>query len=186
MFLTKGRYKVTLDTVMIDIVILAMLLSGPQYGYQLKREAGWIAGSGELHNNLVYPALQRFRQQKWVTRRAVPGERGQTRQQYELTAAGRQYLFERIRDFSEADAASENAFRLRVGLFEILKPEEREAILGRREEYLERRDQRLDAIQSNLEPGKYGREILGYMRKQVESEREWIRHLRRVAKRDAI
>ena len=163
-----------------------MLLNGPQYGYSLKREAGWISGSAELHNNLVYPALQRFSKQKWVTRKAVPGERGQTRQQYALTEEGREHLFELIRDFSEADAASENKFRLRVGLFEVLNGEEREAILARREQYLERRDQKLDAMQSHLEPGKYGREILGYMRKQIESEREWIRHLRRIARKDAI
>jgi DNA-binding PadR family transcriptional regulator len=169
---------------MIDIIILAMLLNGPQYGYQLKREAGWIAGQGELHNNLVYPALRRFLDEGWVTKKEVPGERGQTRQQYALTGEGRRRLFEQIRDFSEVEAGSETAFRLRVGLFEVLKLEEREAILARREQYLEKRDQKLESIQSHLEPGKYGREILGHMRKEIETEQEWILHLRRIARRD--
>src|SRR5271157_4917988 len=116
---------------MNDIIILAMMLDGPRYGYQLKREAGWVAGQGELHNNLVYPSLRRFLDEGWVTKKAVPGDRGQTRQQYALTAEGRCHLLQLIRDFSEADAASESAFRLRVGLFEVLQPEERESILQR-------------------------------------------------------
>jgi hypothetical protein len=33
-----------------------------------------------------------------------------------------------------------------------------------------------------MDLGKYGGEIVRYMRKQIEMEREWIRHLRRIAK----
>jgi hypothetical protein len=126
--------------------------------------------------------LRRFLEEGWVTKRAVPGERGQTRQQYVLTAEGRRSLFERLNEFSEADASSEDAFHLRVGLFAGLKPEVRETILSRREKYLQNRDAKLAVLQEKMELGKFGGEIVGHMRKQIKMDREWMRHLRRIAK----
>lgn len=166
---------------MNDLLLLSIMLDSPKYGYQLKREAGLIMGQA-LHNNLVYPSLRRFLEEGWVSKKAVPGERGQTRQQYVLTAEGRRHLFARLSEFGEADAASEDAFRLRVGLFPALKPETRETILEQRENWLQKRDQHMAALQANMELGKFGGEIVRYMRKQVEMECEWIRHLRRIAK----
>lgn len=167
---------------MNDLLMLAMMLDGPKYGYQLKREAGWIMGQEALHNNIVYPMLRRFLDEKWVNKKEVPGERGQTRQQYALTAEGRRYLFERMNAFEEADAHSEGAFHLRIGLFPTLKPESRESILTMRESYLQRRDQKLQALQGKMDLGKFGGEVVRYMRKQIEVECEWIRHLRRIQK----
>ena len=169
---------------MNDLLLLSMILGGPKYGYQIKREAGWVTGQEALHNNLVYPMLRRFLEEGWVTKKAVPGDRGQTRQQYGLTAEGRRHLFERLNEFSEADASSEDAFHLRVGLFAGLKPEVREAILSRRENYLQNRDAKLAVLQEKMELGKFGGEIVGRMRKQIKMDREWMRHLRRIAKAD--
>jgi DNA-binding PadR family transcriptional regulator len=166
---------------MNDLLLLSMMLDSPKYGYQLKREAGLIMGQA-LHNNLVYPSLRRFLEEGWVSKKAVPGERGQTRQQYVLSAEGRRHLFERLSEFSDADASSEGSFHLRVGLFPALKPEIRENILGRREAWLQSRDHNLAALQANLELGKFGGEIVRHIRKQIEMELEWTRHLRRIAK----
>jgi hypothetical protein len=99
-----------------------------------------------------------------------------------LTAEGRRSLFERLNEFSEADASSEDAFHLRVGLFAGLKPEVRETILSRREKYLQNRDAKLAVLQEKMELGKFGGEIVGRMRKQIKMDREWMRHLRRIAK----
>jgi DNA-binding PadR family transcriptional regulator len=167
---------------MNDLLMLAMLLGEPKYGYQLKRETGWMMGQEDLHNNVVYPMLRRFLNEGWVTKKAVPGERGQTRQQYALTPEGRRYFFERMNTFSEADASSAEAFHLRVGIFAGLTPKSRDAILSGREKYLGQRDQRLEALQANMELGKYGEEIVRYMRKLIEMEQEWVRRLRRMAK----
>jgi DNA-binding PadR family transcriptional regulator len=167
---------------MNDLLLLAMLLGEPKYGYQLKREAGWMMGQDSLHNNLVYPMLRRFLNEGWVNKKAVPGDRGQTRQQYALTAAGRRYLMERLNQFSEDDAKSEDAFHMRVGLFEALTPEVREEILALRENYLQQRDKKLAVLQDNMQLGKFGTEIVQHMRQQAEMECEWVRHLRRVAK----
>jgi DNA-binding PadR family transcriptional regulator len=160
-----------------------MMLDCPKYGYQIKREAGWILGRGEdLHNNLVYPSLRRFLEEGWASKKAIPGERGQTRQQYALTTEGRRYLFERLHEFSESDAASEGAFNLRVGFFAALKAEAREAVLVRRENYLHNRDRKLALLQANMELGKFGGEIVRHMREQIEMEGMWIQRLRRMAK----
>ena len=111
---------------MTDLIILGMLLEGPQHGYRLKQNAGLIFGQGKLHNNLVYPLLRRFMANKWVTKKTIPGERGQKRQQYAITPLGRQTLLDRIRAFTEQDARSEDAFRVRVGFFAMLPPEDRD------------------------------------------------------------
>ena len=167
---------------MNDLLILALMLAGPKYGYQLKREAGWMIGQDALHNNIVYPMLRRFLDEGWVSKRAVPGERGQTRQQYALTAEGRRTLMNRLSHFSEADASMEDVFRLRVGLFSFLKAEVRESILSARERRLDTRDERLETLQGKMDLGKFGGEIVGYMRKEVEMERQWIQRLRRMAR----
>jgi DNA-binding PadR family transcriptional regulator len=167
---------------MNDLLLLALLLGGPKYGYQLKREAGWMMGHDGLHNNIVYPLLRRFLDQGWVSKKPVPGERGQTRQQYALTAAGRRRLIERLSEFSESDAASEEAFRMRLGLLPFLSLEVRQSVFHRREKYLARRGEVLRSLQEKMDLGKFGSEIVLYMRKQIEMEQEWIRHLRRVAR----
>src|ERR1700688_3788717 len=169
---------------MTDLIILSMLLPGPKHGYQLKHEAGMVFGQQMLHNNLIYPLLRRFLNDGWVSKKEVPGERGQTRQQYSLTAQGRRVLLERLSQFTEADAASDEEFRSRVGLFELLQPEVRETILTRRESYLQGLDKRLALIERKVKGGKYGAEVIGQMRDQIALETKWIQHLRRILKSD--
>ena len=108
---------------MTDLLLLASLLDGPQHGYALKKRLGTITGHGPLHNNVVYPLLKRFVAATWVSRRKAQGQRGQTRELYSLTPKGKQVLLSRLRDFSEKDAVSGDAFRLRIGLFAVLSPE---------------------------------------------------------------
>jgi DNA-binding PadR family transcriptional regulator len=168
---------------MNDLLILALLLGGRKYGYQLKREAGWILGQDALHNNIVYPLLARFLAQGWVRRKSVPGERGQTRQQYVLTAKGKRTFFARAAEFGEAEAHSAREFQLRVGFFSVLRPALRDSILRTRERYLERRDGRLEELRMHLDLGRFGAEIVGYLRRQIAGEQEWIRHLRQIAAR---
>ncbi len=50
-------------------MVLGLLFDGPKHGYQLKREAGFVLGRGDMHNNLVYPLLRRFTTEGWVTKR---------------------------------------------------------------------------------------------------------------------
>jgi DNA-binding PadR family transcriptional regulator len=168
---------------MTDLIILATLLPGPKHGYQLKHEAGLIIGQQAIHNNLVYPLLRKFMTKGWVSKKIVPGERGQTRQQYTLTGAGRRALVERLSFYDQAEAKSADGFRLRVGLFDVLQPETRSHILEQREQYLRAQIEKFRNLQSNMELGLYGGEVVGNFIKQVNADLQWIEHLHRLIRR---
>jgi DNA-binding PadR family transcriptional regulator len=166
---------------MNDLIILATLLEGPKHGYQLKREAGFILGQNALHNNLIYPLLRRFTAEGWVSKKAVPGERGQTRLQYAITPVGRRELVTRLSEFGEPEASSFGAFITRVGMFEVLEEPSRARILEQRESYLRAREKKLASLRQNIDVGAYGGEVIRYLMEQIQSELAWIRRLRRLA-----
>jgi DNA-binding PadR family transcriptional regulator len=163
---------------MNDLILLAILADGPQHGYALKKRAGMALGQPDMHNNLVYPLLRRFVSQKWVTQRKAAGQRGQTRQVYSLTPLGRVALVHRLQQFD--DASSAEAFRLRIGLFELLAPPAREEILAARGKYLKAREQRLALLETEMDLGRYGGEVTRFMRQQIRAELAWISRLRRM------
>lgn len=166
---------------MNDLLILAHLLPGAQHGYALKKQVGLITGQREMHNNLIYPLLRRFRKNGWITQRTAPGERGQTREVYALTRAGKQELLRRLGQFSEKDAGSENAFRLRVGMFDVLDRETRQRILRTRDEWLAARQERVARLTGALDAGPWGFEVLKMLAGQIRAERKWISRLKRKA-----
>ncbi|MFZ0286851.1 MAG: PadR family transcriptional regulator [Terriglobales bacterium] len=165
---------------MNDLILLAMLADGPKHGYQLKRQAGFITGQADMHNNLVYPLLRRFTTSGWVTRKTGPGERGQTRQTYALTSSGRQELIGRLSTYNEVDAANARAFIARVGMFELLPAESRADILNKRQAFLSARLQRLKVMSENVDLGLFGAEVVRHVSALSRSELAWIRRLRRL------
>jgi DNA-binding PadR family transcriptional regulator len=164
---------------MNDLLILSTLLAGPLHGYALKKRIGLMTGHGEMHNNLVYPLLRRFVVQGWVSCRTVPGQRGQTRERYALTGKGRQELRRRLQEFNRKDAASEDAFHLRVGLFAVLDAEARERILASREKWLEQRENILANLAATMDLGEWGGQVVAYRRSHIQAERQWTAGLRR-------
>jgi DNA-binding PadR family transcriptional regulator len=169
---------------MNDLLLLAALLPGPRHGYALKKQVGLLTGQPAMHNNLVYPLLRRFVENAWVRKRAGPGQRGQTREVYALTAKGRQVLLRRLADDAENEAASENGFRLRVGLFAILDQETRRRVLSSRDQFLASREQRFARLSATLDPGPWGGEVVRFFRRQIRAERAWIASLARKSKRE--
>jgi DNA-binding PadR family transcriptional regulator len=167
---------------MNDLIILATLLPGAKHGYQLKHEAGLILGQEALHNNLVYPLLRRFTEAGWVTKKTVPGERGQQRHQYALTALGRRTLIQKLSEYSESDARSPEGFLTRVGLFQVLEPAVRERVMDRRAEHLEKRAEHLAGITERFKLDAYAAETTRFLRNQVQAELEWIQRLRKISK----
>jgi len=167
---------------MTDLIILATLLPGPKHGYSIKRQAGLILGQEKLHNNLVYPLLRRFMTKKWVTKKEVPGERGQTRQLYSITPLGRKELISQLSNFTEQDARASDQFRFRVGMFQVIEPDARMRILDTRERYLNSRIEKLSAIQDNFDLDLYSGEVTRRLRGESRAELDWIAHLRRISK----
>jgi DNA-binding PadR family transcriptional regulator len=166
---------------MNDLLILALLLEGPQHGYALKKGAATIFGSGDMHNNLVYPLLRRFVQQKWVTVKKAKGERGQTRQVYSITPGGREALVNRVRDFSEAEAQSREQFSLRVGLFDVLAPADRAAILEKRKAYLDRHAAQLEVIDARMQMSGFPAQVVAFLSSATHNELTWIENLKKMA-----
>lgn len=174
------------NTVITDLLVLSLLLDEPRYGYDLKRDAGVLLGRGVLHNNLVYPLLARFRKRGWVRRRELPGDRGQKRQVYTLTVTGRKELLARLGEFSEKDAASSDAFRVRVGMFAVLDRETRKRILDVRERILLESRAHLRKISGHFDDvGKFGEAVIALRQKQLQAEIAWLRGLRKLARRRA-
>jgi DNA-binding PadR family transcriptional regulator len=164
---------------MNDLLLLATLLPGPQHGYALKKQAGLITGQRAMHNNLVYPLLKRFMNEGWVHRKQVAGERGQTRELYALTPAGRQELVRKLSEFTEKQAASPDAFRLRVGLFSILRPDARHRILDAREKWLTARETSLAKLVGAIRLKGWGGEVVSFLRGQIRVEKKWLAKLRK-------
>jgi len=162
---------------MNDLLVLSLLLAGPKHGYRLKQEAALFGVPQQLHNNTVYPLLNRFLKDGWITQREAEGERGQTRLLYELTATGRNALAERLAQFTEADAGNEDAFRLRVGLFDLLDVPARRRILELRDQRLASRLERMSQIGAAHAISGWGARTFNFVVSDLERERAWIAQL---------
>lgn len=167
---------------MNDLILLAALMEGPQHGYALKKLAGFMAGHGDMHNNLVYPLLRRFVENSWVTKRTTGGERGQKRDLYTLTSKGKLALLQRLSHFTEKEASSENEFRVRVGLFSLLERPARESILSERDRWLAQRQERIKRIHTamaDMNADAWGHSVVRFYLSQVLAERKWIAEMTR-------
>jgi DNA-binding PadR family transcriptional regulator len=157
-------------------------MDGPQHGYALKKLAGFMAGHADMHNNLVYPLLRRFVENSWVTKRTTSGDHGQKRDLYALSSKGKLALLQRLSQFTEKEASSENEFRLRVGLFSMLDSQTRLGILAERDSWLAMRQKRLEAIQdamASMTADSWGHSVMRFYLSQVRTERKWIASLTR-------
>lgn len=175
----RERIYFRAGAVMNDLLVLAHLLPGPQHGYALKKQIAFLTGQRDTHNNLIYPLLRRFEEKGWITKRSAAGQRGQTRAVYTLTKKGKQELLRRLGQFTKKDAASENAFRLRVGLFDVLDTETRHRILAERDAWLAARQERVCRLEEELIAGHWGAEVLLAIAQQIRWERLWIARLKR-------
>lgn len=164
---------------MNDLLVLAHLLPGPQHGYALKKQIAFLMGRRDMHNNLIYPLLRQLERKGWIAERKAEGRRGQPRAIYTLTKKGRRELLRRLEQFTYKDAASENAFRLRVGLFGFLDVHTRSRILAERDAWLAARQKHIKDLTTNVIAGHWGGEVLVAIAQQVRWERLWIARLKR-------
>jgi DNA-binding PadR family transcriptional regulator len=174
---------------MNDLIMLAALLDGPQHGWALKKLAGFLSGSGDMHNNLVYPLLKRFVKQGWARRRSERGQRGQTRGVYSLTLRGKRELLRRLEEFAEKEAGSPAEFRVRVGLFGLLDRDSRARILKQRDQWLTSREKHFVSIRDGLtalDATDWGREVVTFLLQEVRGERRWIRTLGKRARSSGL
>jgi DNA-binding PadR family transcriptional regulator len=162
---------------MNELVILAAMLRAPVYGYALKKIAGLTYGGREMHPNIVYPLLKKFVHNGWVHQTSTPGERGQTRKQYHITASGKRYLFAQLSTFTELDASNNGAFLLRVALFDVLSKPKQLEVLEARRLFLISRAEQLAMLAEEATPIPFGAIALDRVRSVVQDELRWIRKL---------
>jgi DNA-binding PadR family transcriptional regulator len=167
---------------MNDLILLAALLDGPRHGWALKKLAGFLSASGDMHNNLVYPLMKKFVAQGWVRRRSEPGQRGQTRAVYSLTLRGNRELLRRLDQFGEKEAPSASEFRVRVSLFALLDARTRFRVLAQRDSWLVSRQNHfltlLDGLTAMKATG-WAPEVVAFLLQEVRHERRWIKTLER-------
>jgi DNA-binding PadR family transcriptional regulator len=164
---------------MNELILLAALLHGPAYGYSLKKTAALIFGVKAMHSNVVYPLLKRFLQNGWAEQSSAPGDRGQTRKQYRITADGRKYLLEHLGAFGEQDAADDGAFLFRVAFFDVLPSQKRQAIIAARKTFLTSRAGELRELRKATPAKSFGALALERVRSVVADELRWIQQLER-------
>ncbi len=88
----KKLRKQTLDG-NVETLLLAILQSGPSYGYAIVKELDKRAeGILRLGEGTIYPVLHRLEGKKLITARWARAENGRQRKYYRLTPKGRRAL----------------------------------------------------------------------------------------------
>lgn len=74
-------------------IILSILLSGEDYGYQIIQRVKKISGGAlEWSDGMLYPVLHRLEKDGFVSSRWIRSEEGRYRKYYGLTDLGREEL----------------------------------------------------------------------------------------------
>lgn len=115
---------------MLELMVLASLMSEPSHGYELKR----LLSGFNPNNNQIYPLLARLEREGSVTVRTEEAEGKPSRKVYSITPGGRKRMMELLGDF---DGKDDDGFYLRVAFFQFLERSCVEEILRIREQALE-------------------------------------------------
>jgi len=77
----------------LDLLILRILVRGPQHGYGLAQRIQQVSGEVlRVEEGSLYPALHRMEQADWIDAEWKPTENGRRAKYYRLTPAGRRQL----------------------------------------------------------------------------------------------
>jgi DNA-binding PadR family transcriptional regulator len=94
-----------------DVLILAVLQSGPAHGYAIIDAIKTRSeGRFDLPEGTIYPALHRLERQGFLVSAWTPGERRQ-RRTYELSGAGREALAARRSEWQHFSIAMSAVIR---------------------------------------------------------------------------
>lgn len=92
--------KSTLDG-NVETLVMAILLDGPSYGYQIVRDLNERAGGLlKMGEGTVYPVLHRLEQRELIAGRWEQKGNGRPRKYYRLTAKGRRAMADNARQWA--------------------------------------------------------------------------------------
>lgn len=165
----------------IEILILVQLNSGQKHGYEIKKDIQSILGKNFIiNNNMLYPILKRFEDKGAVEKQIEQQDGRPNRHLYTITNAGKELLFELLRDFSEEAASNDNEFLVRVGLFELLDLKTRSNILQTRKAVVEKKLDHTENIIKTYYIDKqdvFYYKVTEFLKEQMELELRWISEL---------
>jgi DNA-binding PadR family transcriptional regulator len=161
-----------------EIVILALLRQRPRHGYEIKKDAEqFLGGTASINNKVLYPTLKHFEEIGAVVRQVVEQEGRPNKHLYHLTERGAELMLNYLRDFSPEQAASNAEFSTRVAFFDLLEPEERQEILQKRLDHIQRSLEHLQKIQQmagGTGLAGYPQRVLAFQTQQVRNEYQWL------------
>jgi len=162
---------------MLDFIILTTLFFGPCHGYEIKKMHPGL----KINNNTLYPMLKKMVASGLISMTVQEQENKPAKKIYELTEKGKEKLFDMINDFTEEDAASDDAFHIRVAYFQFLPKESIKKILDCREEYLNKflNNESLMVILERFPDNAY--DILfmkNYFKSKLFNEKQFVQALR--------
>ncbi|HEX6554831.1 MAG TPA: PadR family transcriptional regulator [Ktedonobacteraceae bacterium] len=164
-----------------DILILAMLQSEPQHGYEIKKNIERILGGSILMNNKVlYPALKRFEDLGALQRTDQRQEGKPDRHIYQLTEHGRAVLQALLHEFTPELVGNDAEFYTRLAFFHLLEPEARLKILTTRADLVARKLAHLREMRTLTGDGEamfFARRVLQFHEQQAHQEIDWLRDL---------
>lgn len=94
----------------LDLLVLASLVDGERYGYELAQRLE-SAGLGRVKGGTLYPLLARLEGSELVAATWRTGERGPGRRYYTLTPGGREILRDEGRAWLRFDDAVRSLLR---------------------------------------------------------------------------
>ncbi len=169
----------------VEIIILAILDTRPQHGYEIKKNVEQVhAPEFTLNNGQLYPALRRFEEMGAIEREVERQQGKPDRHIYRLTDLGREILHDMVCEFPPELARNEIEFVVRVAFFDHLEPEERLHILARREAVLRQSLDHHARIRA-MEEAEHGllspfaSSTMTFRQQRTQHELEWIEEMRR-------
>jgi DNA-binding PadR family transcriptional regulator len=133
--------------VYVDILILSQLKHQDKHGYEIKKGAERILGDVyKINNNSLYPVLRHFEEMGAISKRVQAQEGKPNRHIYKITPVGEEILGEMLKDYPDELHLNDYEFFTRVGLFDLIEREEREIILQKRKDALEKQKRHLTEI----------------------------------------
>ncbi len=168
-----------------EIMILALLRSGPKHGYDIKKRIERILQrKGRMNTNLLYPALHRLEEMGAIERQVREQDGRPTKHVYRVTPVGEGHLRELIEQFGETEAAKEDEFLVRLACFDLVEERIRFRILDQRKVALAQRLSRGNSIRALLAEefdSPWIERIVSFGEHRFREELAWIQELEKLA-----
>lgn len=118
----------------LELVVLALLVDKPKYGYELKKEIelsyNYVT---EVNTNTIYPIMRKFEKNGWTQKKVIPVEGKPNRHVYTITSEGRKQLVSRLRNFDDSIFNKPEEILIRLVYFDWMDIDSRRKILDGRE-----------------------------------------------------